>query len=441
MIRTFICCFLIYSSLLAYQGQALELDYSTTIQTRWGINTRNGSTQSLNFRIQPELVFHFDNDIRLTAIARAHSDIIDKIAPGSVIRESYNPASKPLLITHKLELELRELYVETEWDNTWFTVGKQQVVWGKADGLKVLDIVNPQSFREFILEDFDDSRIPLWTVKVERSFGPIDVEFLWLPDQTYHALPESGSTFGFTSSRLVPSRPPADASVDLLLPKRPDRIIRDSDAGIRLTSFWKGWDLTFNYLYQYDNFPVLKQKLSQTTNNIAVTITQLYKRTHVIGTTLSNAFGDWVIRGEIAWFSNRHFLTRSPLSHQGVISSPELLYVVGLDWSAPYDIFASAQLFQSWVIKPKNSMNRDRLDNTLSLLLSRQFLNDTLSIELLVLGNINDGDGMIRPNIEYLYNDDLKVWLGADLFYGDSKGLFGEFKSNDRVVIGMEWVF
>ena len=37
---------------------------------------------------------------------------------------------------------------------SYFTFGKQQVVWGKADVLKVLDVVNPPSFRELILEDF-----------------------------------------------------------------------------------------------------------------------------------------------------------------------------------------------------------------------------------------------------------------------------------------------
>jgi hypothetical protein len=74
-------------------------------------------------------------------------------------------------------------------------------------------------------------------------------------------------------------------------------------------------------------------------------------------------------------------------------------------------------------------------------MLSRQFLNDTLDLQLLVLGNINDGDGMIRPKINYQLNDDVKVWLGADLFYGDSKGLFGQFNHNDRVLVGAEWIF
>ena len=66
---------------------------------------------------------------------------------------------------------LRELYVDTNsfgWD---FRVGKQQVVWGTADGIKLLDIVNPTDFRELNQNAFEDSRIPIWMINAERYIG------------------------------------------------------------------------------------------------------------------------------------------------------------------------------------------------------------------------------------------------------------------------------
>jgi len=65
---------------------------------------------------------------------------------------------------------LRELYMDTtfgEWD---FRLGKQQVVWGTADGIKLLDIINPTDFRELNQNTSEDSRIPLWMVNAERYF-------------------------------------------------------------------------------------------------------------------------------------------------------------------------------------------------------------------------------------------------------------------------------
>ncbi|MCU7904869.1 MAG: RNA polymerase-associated protein rapA, partial [Candidatus Thiodiazotropha sp. (ex Epidulcina cf. delphinae)] len=66
---------------------------------------------------------------------------------------------------------LRELYIDTSlfgWD---FRLGKQQVVWGTADGIKLLDIINPTDFRELNQNAMEDSRIPIWMINTERNIG------------------------------------------------------------------------------------------------------------------------------------------------------------------------------------------------------------------------------------------------------------------------------
>jgi len=64
---------------------------------------------------------------------------------------------------------LRELYVDTRLADWQFRLGKQQVVWGTADGIKLLDIINPTDYREFNQNTFEDSRIPIWMLKAERN--------------------------------------------------------------------------------------------------------------------------------------------------------------------------------------------------------------------------------------------------------------------------------
>ncbi len=64
---------------------------------------------------------------------------------------------------------LREIYLETrlwDWD---IKLGKQQLVWGTADGIKLLDVINPTDFRELNQNTMEDSRIPVWMAKVERE--------------------------------------------------------------------------------------------------------------------------------------------------------------------------------------------------------------------------------------------------------------------------------
>jgi len=66
---------------------------------------------------------------------------------------------------------LRELYVDTSAGNWDFRLGKQQVVWGTADGIKLLDIINPTDYRELVQNTMEDARIPIWMAKVERDVG------------------------------------------------------------------------------------------------------------------------------------------------------------------------------------------------------------------------------------------------------------------------------
>ena len=67
---------------------------------------------------------------------------------------------------------LRELYIDTtsgEDDEISLRIGKQQVVWGTADGMKLLDIINPTDYREMAQNTMDESRIPVWMINAETD--------------------------------------------------------------------------------------------------------------------------------------------------------------------------------------------------------------------------------------------------------------------------------
>jgi|GEM_PF-4430141 len=66
---------------------------------------------------------------------------------------------------------LKEAYIDTRWGNTDIRIGKQQVVWGTADGIKLLDIINPTDYREFSQNTMEDSRIPIWMINTDTLIG------------------------------------------------------------------------------------------------------------------------------------------------------------------------------------------------------------------------------------------------------------------------------
>ncbi len=66
---------------------------------------------------------------------------------------------------------LRELYLDTSVGDWYIRLGKQQVVWGTADGIKLLDIINPTDWREFTQNTMAESRVPVWMLNMERDVG------------------------------------------------------------------------------------------------------------------------------------------------------------------------------------------------------------------------------------------------------------------------------
>jgi len=64
---------------------------------------------------------------------------------------------------------LREAYVDMEQGDWSIRAGKQQVVWGTADGMKLLDMINPTDYGEMAQNQMEDSRIPVWMVNAETT--------------------------------------------------------------------------------------------------------------------------------------------------------------------------------------------------------------------------------------------------------------------------------
>ena len=64
---------------------------------------------------------------------------------------------------------LREAYVDTSLDDWLIRAGKQQVVWGTADGMKLLDAINPTDYSEIAQNQMEDSRIPVWMINADKT--------------------------------------------------------------------------------------------------------------------------------------------------------------------------------------------------------------------------------------------------------------------------------
>jgi hypothetical protein len=415
------------------EGAIDNIEFSGTFESEWAIDVEADAVQKAEFVLMPEIGLDLAPSTRITVIGRLRADIADELEPDKSKQRNRADFSNRLFVGDDIDTELREAYIDTEISGTYLRVGKQQIVWGQADGLKVLDVLNPQSFREFILDDFEDSRIPLWTINAEIPVGDAMLQLLWIPDRTYDDIPEPGATFAFTSPLLVPTIP-SGVPVTISPLESPSEFLGDSDVGVKLSAFVGGWDLSLNYAYHYFDRPVVRREIS----TAGVTVRQDYERTHLVGGTFSNVFGDFALRGEVGFSSDRYFLTNDTNDADGVIHSGELSYVMGLDYQGWRDWFVSAQVFQSYITDSGPSLVRDTVDTTATLLVQRDLMNEALQAEVLLIQNLNQRDGVLQASLEYEWRTNIRLKLGADIFYGKSQGIFGQFKEKDRLSIGLQ---
>lgn len=421
-------------------ARAGEPRLSGRIESEWAFGINRGHHQKLETSLLPELEWEFAPRTALTAVGRIRVDAFDRIEPGHPRSPEVSSLSRRGFAGDNVDYELRELFVETTVGGAYLTVGKQQVVWGQADGLKVLDLVNPQSFREFILDEFEDSRIPLWAVNLEVPIGDFVLQGVWQPDPSFHEIPEPDALYAFTAPRFLPPRVPGFFPV-LDDVNRPRRLLADSDAGLRISTTVRGFDLSLNYLYHYDDRYVFRGRRSVTELGPTIVFTPEYERTHLIGGTFASAFGDLTVRGEVGYSTDRYLSTTDPRETDALVNMGEIRSVLGFDWFGVRDTFLSLQVFQSWLLSRADGLLRERLDTDVTLVARRSFLNDRLRAEAIWIHNLKDADGLVRPRVTYELATGLSVWLGFDLFYGRDSGTFGEFNDRDRAVLGMQWGF
>jgi len=428
---------LFISEAIAETSFILEQEFSTD---------KNGHATKYENSFRPEWNYTISENWSMTLIGDLRYDSFANLGPSHDRPENYSDLNGPLAAGNEGSINVKEWFFDGEISESYWRVGKQQVVWGQADGLKILDVVNPQSYREFILDDFEDSRIALWMLNIEiPTSNENSLQLLWIPDTSYNEFAENGTRYQVTSELLTPTLP-EDLPLTGFSKSKPNSFFNDSELGIRYSSFINGWDLTLNYLYHYHDSPVLFQ--SSTLQGVA--IESKYKRNHLIGATASNAFGEFTFRAEVGLNSDTFHFARPEISssenlskNNGIFQSKEFASVFGLDWQGLEDTMISVQWFQSYLLDYKEDKNivRDQQTNIASFLYKRTFNNETLTFDFLALHGFSNKDGSLQLKLTYQLQSDIDVWIGTDTFYGAQEGLFGQFSDKDRITLGWKWGF
>jgi len=342
----------------------------------------------------------------------------------------------------KTELSLREALLTIGHGDLDVRLGRQQIVWGEAISTFVADIVNPKDFREFVLPDFSELRIPIWALDASyRLAEGLSLEAVWTPDTMSNRLPKQGAEFQFARPRFRFRNPV------VRLPDDQDEFsLERSEGGVRLSVLQGGWDLSLIYYDQADKTPVFfARRVSQPAGPDIVVIEPRHPRLHIVGATLGKSVEPVVVRAEAALSIGKRYETTDPLDPDGVVRRDTLDWLVGVDYTFFERVDTALQLSQKVLMGSATNLTRPGVaapvTTSVALRVTTGFFDNTLTPTLLFVVGVNRGDFRLSPRIDYLLSQAVTLSLGADLFEGPRLTLYGQFDRNDRVTLTTTWRF
>jgi hypothetical protein len=78
---------------------------------------------------------------------------------------------------------------------------------------------------------------------------------------------------------------------------------------------------------------------------------------------------------------------------------------------------------------------------TTTLNISKDLLNQTLTLSSMLYLNLNDLDSFYRAKADYEISDGLHVILGADVFGGTRAGSYGQYQNNSQIWLKTKYSF
>lgn len=420
----------------AAPAAALELR-SLQVPLDLGVGFAEGSGEVMQLLGEsvPRAEFYVGEDGSLVLEARLRLDAEEELEPGTPVLDSYAPVSEPLTLGAAGTLELRDIYWESRFDAGIARLGKQQIVWGRLDGLKVLDVLNPQSFREFIVDDFGDSRISLWSAYVDVFAGAWRVEAAVIPDYTAHEIPEPGAWFELSAPRFRFGAAPGEPA----LPTVADRgrsAAEDGALGLRLSRPLGRMDFSVVAYSGSDHEPLGRLRAA----GEGVVLERYHERRELFGASVETSLGPLALRAEAAVQPSRAFNTRGS-DDLATARADQLSAGVAADVDGPFGLLINLQFLWDELLDAPAALVRPDRDRVATVFLRRTVAYETLELEARWYHALDDGDDLYRVALAYDLGDNSSLYLSGDWFTGTRSGLFGQFAARDRVVLGFRHTF
>ncbi len=378
---------------------------SVNLETHYNFNNdKNLSSTKLLLDLTTD--YKMDNGFKVNSNLKAYHDFI--------FYASNNYETTPS--GYESELNLNELNIEGSIStNLDFKIGRQIVVWGKSDAIRITDVLNPLDNRTPGLIDIKNLRLGRFMSKLDYYQDNLKFSTAILHENRFSKNPKFGSDF--------------KKSIDLSEDK-PNNDLKNTGIALSLTGEFSGYDFGVYFADTYLDKPYFKDGVLQFDN-----------RSKMLGLAYNKVVRSFLLKTEVAYFNNIKYAgltdTRSRIDALiGVeytgISDGSISYELALREINHYDDIINTQ--------SNNFTQQESYQHALRF--TQSYLNQTLNLTAIagVFGKKGDAGGFARTSLDYAIDDKLSISGGIIDYIGGSTAT-DSIKNNDRIFTKISYAF
>jgi len=412
-----------------------------------------------------EMNYKFDEQWALHTILRGRYDGVYDLR--NDFKNNVSPSDREDM---RSEGEVREIYLDYKpRPDLSFRLGRQVVIWGESDGLRLMDMINPFDLRwGYLSRDFEDIRTPLVMLRVNYQLPGLErymagLELVWIPgDFAVTEIPAAGTAWAPESPVFFNSQVQALVGMGLFPSvtdvKKP-QTLKNSRYGVKFTGNVARTDFSLNYLHTYADSavyhfagvsapPAFPPGFVGTFN-----LEAKYPWKHIVGVTFNHDFGLVVARGEVAYEFNNEF--QNLTTPDWTEKSDYVKAMLGFDWILGIPGFnkgrtflISGQVFDFHIVDHNNNIVNipygytvKEDEQVLTLLVNTGFLSDTILPEIFVAYDASYYSWWIKPKLGLQFGTHVRVEAGANIFEGKNTQRlpFGAFDEDDTAYLQVRY--
>ena len=324
---------------------------------------------------------------------------------------------------------LQEGYVAFSTGNVDFRIGKQTIIWGRADRLNPTDNLTPRNFTLLTPED-EDQIMGTLAAKMAYHSQENSLTAIWLPDFNPNVIP-------------VPSTPGIFYT---------EEIPHANQFALKFDQSGSDVDWSVSYFSGLDLNPDIA--IGATTPS-GLNLIFEHNRIRVLGMDAATTLGRYGLRVEAAYT-----WTENTGPNDFVVKKPFLYLVMGSDRTFLDYVNVNIQYFSRYVTNYSDPMSiadpiqravaiqgavlSNQIESSqhgVSIRVSDKWFHETLEGEIAGIATFGPTNYFIRPRLVYAFNDNLKGSFGLDIYRGESNTFFGYLRDNSLLFAEMKYSF